>query len=145
MLRTFGLVLALLLVAPCASQAASPGKPSRQAASAVSRCGRHTIDVLGGSVRLDGTTLESSGGEVQIVIAPKWRRDCRAVAWVEQKGTARRLMVVPSIVPSIEGGAQSLHWTLPPTGGSERIFWVSRSRISVGIALLRPRATASWS
>jgi hypothetical protein len=140
MRRAFGLVLTLVMVIPCATQA-SIEKPSRRPPSVVSRCGRHIVEVVRGSVRLDGEPLESSGDEGEIVIAPTWRRDCGAVAWVELQGTERRLIVVPSI----GAGAQSLWWALPPTGDDERIFWVGRSRITVGVAMLQPRATASWS
>ncbi len=141
MRHAFALMLTLFMVMPRATQAASIEKPSRRAAPVVSRCGRHVVEVVGGTVRLDGEPLASSGDEVEIVVAPTWRRDCGAVAWVQGYGPERRLIVVPSI----GAGAQSLSWGLPPTAGDERIFWVGRSRIAVGVAMLQPRAMASWS
>jgi hypothetical protein len=138
MRRALGLVLTLLLLIPCAAQAASSGKLSQPV---VSRCGRHVVELVGGAVRLDGKALKSRVGEIEIVVAPAWRRDCSAVAWVERQGKERRLLVVPSI----GDGAESLVWALPPTLGDERIFWVGRSRVAVGVAMLRPRATATWS
>jgi hypothetical protein len=146
MRRAFGLVLALfmaipLTVIPRAAQAASIDKAFRRAPAEVFRCRRHVVEVAQGAVRLDGEPVESSGGEVEMVIAPTWRRDCGSVAWVEQQGTERRLIVVPTIGE----GAQSLSWALPPRAGDERIFWVGRSRIAVGVAMLQPRAMASWS
>jgi hypothetical protein len=141
MLRAFGLVLTLLMVIPCATQAASNEKPSRRAAPVISRCGRHIVEVVRGIVRLDGKSLESSSDKVDIVVAPTWRRDCDSVAWMEQQGTERRLIVVPAI----DAAAPSLSWVLPRTVGDERIFWVGRRRIAVGVAMLQPRAMASWS
>jgi hypothetical protein len=142
MWRAFGSVLVLLTVIPGAmTQAAERQEPSRSSAPLVSHCGRHVLEAVHGAVRLDGKSLESSGNEVEIVVAPTWRRDCGAVAWVEQQGRERRLMVVPSI----GAGTGALQWALPPTGGGERIFWVGRSRITVGVAALQPRAMASWS
>lgn len=141
MQSVFGLVLALFTIIPRATEAASIEKPFRRPPPAVSHCGRHVVEVARGAVRLDGEAMGPSGEEVEMVVAPTWRRDCGSVAWVEMLGTERRLIVVPTI----GAGAQSLSWALPPTAGDERIFWVGRSRIAVGVAMLQPRATASWS
>jgi hypothetical protein len=136
-----GLVVALLMVIPGATQAASIAKPARLPAPASSRCGGHVVEVVRGGLRVDGELVKSSGDEAEIVVAPAWRRGCGAVAWVELRGTQRRLIVVPSI----GGGLESLSWALPPTIGDERIFWVGHSRIAIGVAILQPRAMASWS
>jgi hypothetical protein len=152
----FGVVLAFLAVASgttgmvtatAAAAIEETARPTRSAAPPVTfRCGRHIVDVAGKTVRLDGRPLSSSGDEVEIVVAPKWRRDCGAVAWVETNGSERRLVVVPSITPLRRGAAiEALHWTLPPADGHERIFWVGQSQITVGVAMLKPRAIASWS
>ncbi len=138
MRRAIGLVVTLLLVLPGAAEAAALEKAARPM---VSRCGRHVAEVVRGSVRLDKKPVQSGAADVEILVAPAWRRDCSAVAWVELQGTDRRLVVVPSF----DAGAQQLSWTLPPTIGDERIFWVGRSRIAVGVAMLQPRAMASWS
>jgi hypothetical protein len=99
------------------------------------------VEMVGGAVRLDGKPVRSSAAEGEILVGPAWRRGCSAVAWVDLRGAERRLMVVPSI----GDGAEALSWALPPTRGEERIFWVGPSRIVVGVAMLRPRAMASWS
>jgi hypothetical protein len=136
MRSAFGLVLGLvLLVLPRPSEAAALEKP------VISRCGGHVVELARGLVHLDGKALRSSGAEVEILVAPAWRRGCSAVAWVELRGTERHLIVVPSI----GDGAEALSWALPPTLGDERIFWVGRSRIAVGVVMLQPRAMASWS
>ena len=136
MRSAFGLVLVLLLVIPRPTEAASIEKP------VISRCGRHVVEMARGLVRLDGKALRANGAAgVELLVGPAWRRDCSAVAWVELRGTARRLIVVPSI----GDGAEALSWALPPTIGDERIFWVGRSRIAVGVVMLQPRAMASWS
>jgi hypothetical protein len=150
----FGVVLALLaaapgatgmVTAPAAAAIGETARPARSAAPPVTfRCGRHVVDVAGTAVRLDGRPLSSSGGEMEIVVAPKWRRDCGAVAWVETSGSERHLVVIPSVAPSRGAATESLHWTLPPADGDERIFWVGRSRITIGVAVLKPRAVASW-
>jgi hypothetical protein len=141
MQSVFGLMLALFMIIPRATQAASIEKAFRRPPPGVSHCGRHVVEVARGAVRLDGETMGMSGDEVEMVVAPTWRRDCGSVAWVELRGTERRLVVVPTI----GAGAQSLSWALPPGAGDERIFWVGRSRIAVGVAMLQPRAMASWS
>jgi hypothetical protein len=151
----FGVVLALLVVAVdtagtvtaiAAAAIEETARPTRSAAlPATFRCRRHVVDVAGTTVRLDGRRLSSRDGEAEIVVAPRWRRDCGAVAWVETSGSERRLVVVPSVVPSRGEATESLRWTLPPADGDERIFWVGRSRITVGVAVLKPRAIASWS
>lgn len=141
MQTAFGLVLALLLVMPRATQAASIEKGFRRPPPAVSRCGRHVVEVGQGGISLDGEPMGLRGNGIDMVVAPTWRSDCGSVAWVELQGTERRLIVVPTI----GAGAQSLSWALPPKAGDERIFWVGRSRIAVGVAMLQPRAMATWS
>ena len=131
----FGMALTFLLLLADAPEAAAIESTS---GPMVSRCAGHVAEVVRGAVRLDGKSLPSEG---ELVVAPVWRRDCSAVAWVEVKGTERRLVVVPSL----HTDAQQLSWVLPPTLGDERIFWVGRRRVAVGVAMLRPRAMASWS
>jgi len=113
--------------------------------SSSSRCGRHVVEVAGETIRLDGAAVVSDHARAeppQIAVAPRWRRDCGAVAWVEVNGGERRLVVIPSVAAA---AAPALNWTLPPPQGSERIFWIGRARITVGATALKPRAVASWS
>ncbi len=131
----FGLVVALLLLIPRTTEAAAPAKPVE------SRCGRHVVEMERGTVHLDGRTLASGGDHGKLLVAPAWRHDCSAVAWVELRGPVRYLIVVPAI----GNGGEALSWALPPKDGEEHIFWVGRSRIAFGVAMLRPRAMASWS
>ena len=141
-MRSFiGLLGGFLIVVPCAAQAASPGKPTRAPSTMTSRCGRHVVQFVAGSVRVDDEVVVSRASAVEIAIAPNWRHDCSSVAWVEREGMARRLVVIPTV----GRGAQSLHWVLPLAAENDHIFWVGRSRISVGPVLLKPRAIASWS
>jgi hypothetical protein len=141
MRSAIGLVFTLLMAIPCATQAAAIAQPSRLPSRASSRCGGHVVEVVRGRLRVDGELVKSSGDGAEIVVAPAWRRGCGAVAWVELRGTVRRLIVVPSV----GAGVELLSWALPPTIGDERIFWVGRSRIAIGVAVLQPRAMASWS
>lgn len=99
------------------------------------------VQFVTGSVRVDDEVVASGASGVEIAIAPSWRHDCRSVAWVERRGTDRQLVVIPTV----GRGGQSLHWVLPPAAEDDHIFWVGRSRISVGPVLLKPRAIASWS
>lgn len=113
--------------------------------SSSSRCGRHVVEVAGKTIRLDGAAVVSNHARAeppQIAVAPRWRRDCGAVAWVEVNGAERRLVVIPSVAAA---PGPALNWTLPPPKGNERIFWIGRARITVGAAALKPRAIASWS
>ena len=139
--RLSAVAVAAIMVLPSISGARTTKSRARRQAPVVSHCGSHRVEVAQGDVHIDGHALESDGAEDKIVVAPTWRRDCGAVAWIALKGGERRLVVVPSV----EDDVQSIRWDLPMSEEDERIFWVGRKRITVGVATLRPHAMASWS
>src|SRR5262245_6109912 len=49
-----------------------------------SPCGRHVAEVIGGAVYVDGKRVRTSEGNVFVLAPPIWRRDGRAVAWIER-------------------------------------------------------------
>ena len=107
-----------------------------------SPCGRHYVDVVGGVVFVDGRRVHPSSGSVYLVAPPSWRRDGRAVAWVERRegSTAAELVVIPAV----EGQPEPMPWTLPSVSPDDQIFWAGPQRVVVGPALLVPRAVATW-
>src|SRR5690242_5424330 len=54
-----------------------------------SPCGRHYVDVVAGVVFVDGRRVSPASGPVYLVAPPSWRRDGRAVAWVERREIGR--------------------------------------------------------
>jgi hypothetical protein len=134
-------VMAALILAVPSAASARTTKTRHSRPGPVSHCGSHRVEFARGNVRLDGHALESDSAEDKIVVAPTWRRDCGAVAWIARKGGERRLVVVPSVDEDV----QSIRWDLPMSDEDERIFWVARKRITVGVATLKPHAMASWS
>jgi hypothetical protein len=76
------------------------------------------------------------------VAPPAWRRDGRAVAWVERReGSASAELVV---IPTVDGRPEPMPWTLPSVSPEDQIFWAGPQRVVVGPALLVPRAVATW-
>ena len=102
--------------------------------------GRHVVEVARGAVLLDGRPVRSTGGHVYVVAAPTWRRDGRAVAWIERSDGKLRLVVVPDVAAP----GETLPWSLPIVASDDQIFWAGPRRVVVGPALLTPRAVASW-
>jgi hypothetical protein len=108
----------------------------------MSPCGRHYIDVVGGVVFVDGKRTHPAAGSVYLVAPPAWRRDGRAVAWVERReGSATAQLVV---VPALDDQTEPMPWTLPSVSPGDQIFWAGPRRVVVGPALLVPRAVATW-
>jgi hypothetical protein len=135
------LVVVAIMALPSVASARTTKSRAHERAPVVSHCGHHRVEVAHGDVQVDGHRLESDSAEDKIIVAPTWRRDCGAVAWIAVKDGERRLVVVPSV----EEDLQSIRWDLPMSGEDERIFWVGRKRITVGVATLQPHAVASWS
>jgi len=46
--------------------------------------GRHVAEVIGGAVYVDGRRVRTSEGNAFVLAPPIWRRDGRAVAWIER-------------------------------------------------------------
>ena len=105
-----------------------------------SPCGRHVAEVIGGAVFIDGRRVRAADGQAFVVAPPTWRRDGRAVAWLERSHGEARLVVVPALDESTE----AMPWTLPMVSTDDRVFWAGPRRVVVGPAVLNPRAIASW-
>jgi hypothetical protein len=103
--------------------------------------GGHVVHVSGGAVFVDGRRVHPTSGGVYLLAAPQWRKDGRAVAWLERCQGQVRLVVLPEIDPRVE----PLPWDLPALPSGDQLFWAGSNRIVVGPALLAPRAVASWS
>jgi hypothetical protein len=76
----------------------------------------------------------------QLLTTPIWRDDDDAVAWVEQRGAATQLVVLPRL----SSGSEPLVWPLPHLLADDRVHWAAHTRVVVGPELLTPRASASW-
>jgi len=105
-----------------------------------SPCGRHVAEVIGGAVFIDGKRVRAGEGNVFVLAPPTWRRDGRALAWIERSQGEARLVVVPEV----DDGSAPMPWTLPAVSGDDRVYWAGQRRVVVGPAMLAPRAIASW-
>lgn len=106
----------------------------------VSPCGQHVAQVARGAVFVDGTRVHPNTGAVEVLRLPLWRRDGRALAWIERRdGTTRLVVVHPN------EAADALAWNLPSVAGGDRLFWAGPTHLVVGPALLQPRAIARFS
>jgi hypothetical protein len=108
-----------------------------------SPCGKHHVDVVAGVVFVDGHRVHPSAGAVYLVAPPSWRRDGKAVAWVERREGSPSPQLV--VIPAVEGSQpEAMPWTLPSVSPEDQIFWAGPRRVVVGPALLVPRAVATW-
>src|SRR5262252_6901679 len=105
-----------------------------------SPCGRHVAEVIGGAVYVDGRRVRTSDGNVFVLAPPIWRRDGRAVAWIERSNGEARVVVIDGV----DDRAAPLPLTLPAVAADDRVFWAGPQRIHIGPALLTPRAVATW-
>jgi len=105
-----------------------------------SPCGRHVAEVIGGAVYVDGRRVRTADGNVFVLAPPIWRRDGRAVAWIERSNGQARVVVIDGV----ESRAAPLPLTLPDVATDDRVFWAGQQRIHIGPALLAPRAVATW-
>jgi hypothetical protein len=129
-------------VAAGASRAPTPAHLT----SVRSPCGRHRFEVVRGAVRVNGRVV--TNGVAQIVGAPVWRPDGRAVAWIERAGPQVRLVVLPEIPSEAlrrpAPPAEPLPHVLGEVLRDERLFWAGQTRVVLGRRLLEPRAVLSW-
>jgi hypothetical protein len=102
--------------------------------------GRHVAEVIGGGVYVDGRRVRTSDGNVFVLAAPIWRRDGRAVAWIERSNGQARVVVIDGV----DHRVAPLPLTLPAVAADDRVFWAGQQRIHIGPALLTPRAVATW-
>jgi hypothetical protein len=160
-MRMLSLVLALGMAVPHKARARSTTAepplreppPQKQARRRVARtgllalppsrspCGRHLVEVDGGSVYVDGRRVHPATGAVELLAPPTWRGDGDAVAWLERGGGETRLIVLPQL----SAQAEALAWPLPRALGGEQVHWAGTRRVVVGPQMLEPRAVASWS
>jgi hypothetical protein len=105
-----------------------------------SPCGRHVAEVIGGAVYVDGRRVRTSDGSVFVLAPPIWRRDGRAVAWLERSNGEARVVVIDGV----DDHAAPLPLALPAVAADDRVFWAGPQRIHIGPALLAPRAVATW-
>ena len=105
-----------------------------------SPCGRHVAEVIGGAVYVDGRRVRTADGNVFVLAPPIWRRDGRAIAWIERSNGRARVVVIDGV----EDHAAPLPLTLPDVAADDRVFWAGQQRIHIGPALLAPRAVATW-
>jgi hypothetical protein len=102
--------------------------------------GRHVAEVIGGAVYVDGRRVRTSEGNAFVLAPPIWRRDGRAVAWIERSGGEARVVVIDGV----DNRLAPLPLTLPAVASDDRVFWAGQQRIHIGPALLTPRAVATW-
>ena len=107
-----------------------------------SPCGRHVAEVIGGAVYVDGRRVRTrvTDGSVLVLAPPIWRRDGRAVAWIERSQGEARVVVIDGV----DDRVAPLPLTLPTVAADDRVFWAGPQRIVIGPALLAPRAVATW-
>ncbi len=102
--------------------------------------GRHVAEVIGGAVYVDGKRVRTSEGNVYVLAPPIWRRDGRAVAWIERSQGEARVVVIDGVGERIA----PLPLALPVVAADDRVFWAGQQRLHIGPALLTPRAVATW-
>jgi len=106
----------------------------------VSPCGRHVAEVVGGAVFIDGRRVGPATASVYVVAPPTWRRDGRALAWIERSAGQARLVVIPAL----DRDAEPLPWSLPAVSSDDQVFWAGPRRVVIGPGLMAPRAIATW-
>ena len=102
--------------------------------------GRHVAEVIGGAVYVDGKRVRTSEGPVSVLAPPIWRRDGRAVAWIERSNGQPRVVVIDGVGERVA----PLPLALPAVAADDRVFWAGPQRLHIGPALLAPRAVATW-
>jgi len=102
--------------------------------------GRHVAEVIGGAVYVDGKRVRTADGTVFVLAPPIWRRDGRAVAWIERSQGEVRVVVIDGV----DDRVAPLPLTLPAVAADDRVFWAGPQRLVIGPALLAPRAVATW-
>lgn len=102
--------------------------------------GRHVAEVIGGAVYVDGKRIRTADGNVSVLAPPIWRRDGRAVAWIERSNGQPRVVVIDGVGDRVA----PLPLALPAVAADDRVFWAGPQRLHIGPALLNPRAVATW-
>lgn len=102
--------------------------------------GRHVAEVIGGAVYVDRKRIRTADGNVFVLAPPIWRRDGRAVAWIERANGQARVVVIDGVGDRVA----PLPLALPAVAADDRVFWAGPQRLHIGPALLAPRAVATW-
>jgi hypothetical protein len=91
-----------------------------------------------GRVRLDGHHVLNREG--QLLGVPVWRRDSRALAFLQRSPHGLQLHVLPDLET-----VRPLVWTIPALVERQlHLFWIAAQRVGVGPAVLMPRVVVSW-
>jgi hypothetical protein len=101
---------------------------------------RHRVELrASGQLELDGRPL---AGAARPLARPVWRRDSRALAFLQRGATGVELRVVLLD----DDPQQPLVWTLPglTAQSCREVFWIAPQRIGVGEKALVPRMVVSW-
>jgi hypothetical protein len=115
-------------------------RQSRRRADRAPQTLRPVASPCGGAVYVDGRRVRTSDGSVFVLAPPIWRRDGRAVAWLERSNGEARVVVIDGV----DDHAAPLPLALPAVAADDRVFWAGPQRIHIGPALLAPRAVATW-
>lgn len=83
---------------------------------------------------VDGQTVTNH----QLLGAPVWRDDGRALAWLERTASGPRVVVLPDV----DQPAEQMPFAAPAKG--ERLFWTGGRRVALGSTPLAPLAVISW-
>src|SRR5262245_52039917 len=93
---------AMLGLGACAHAGADAGPPAAPAAAATGAArsrspgGRHVVDLARGAIVVDGRQVRAAQS-AQLLVAPTWRADGDALAWMERAGGETRLVVLTQL------------------------------------------------
>jgi hypothetical protein len=129
----------MVLCAPLASNAGTPRAAKRKSNRSVktSPDGSHKALITVRGVMLGRRLVRAERGQVKSLV---WRRDSRALAYLQRTDLGLQLVVLPRL-----DSLRPLTWRLPAHAQDlSRIFWISDTRIGVGNRELVPRVVVSW-
>lgn len=133
-------LMAMLACAPTGAWARSPRIEERLQFTEIkaSPDGRHLARFTRRGLQLDGRLIDSGPGPILGQVT--WRRDSRALAFLQRSPRGLQLVVLPRL-----DSESPLTWLLPlGADGLSKVFWVGPSRIGVGAKELVPRFVVSW-
>ena len=101
---------------------------------------KHRVELCtSGQLALDGQRIPLTG---TLLGRPAWRRDGRALAFLQRSGAGMQLLIVLLDVDPLT----PLVWSLPSltTGTLREVFWIGPQRVGIGEKMLVPRVVVSW-
>jgi hypothetical protein len=129
----------MVLCAPVASNARAP-RAKRSKLNRIVKAspdGAHKALITVHGVKLGRRLVRAERGKVKSLV---WRRDSRALAYLQRTELGLLLVVLPRL-----DSHRPLTWRLPAHAQDlSRIFWISDTRIGVGNRELVPRVVVSW-